>query len=250
MMRLSRTLFFILSLLLLIVVMNSSCQNFNKSKNMKNIEFIPKEFHEVELGYYKSEDNECTPLYPYSAYLNNEIKINIPKKIIIRRPVSEIVPIIPVCGTYMITFRRGLKYDHLSAKMFYIRKVGEERWYSGKMMSPNAGEFLLPPDHDEEERERDEKVKQAQQYSDDELDEGNGWGSAFNVDLMEYVDIQLEPGVYEVYLSFSGMSSNRMRVEIIFEGDAKRQSVQPDRAGDIPDEAPEIEEEEEELPRI
>ena len=163
---------------------------------MKNIEFIPKEFHKVELGYYKSERHKLTPYYPHSPsmYFKNKIEINIPQKIIIRRPLSEIMPIIPVCGVYIITFRRSAKYDHLSAKMFYIRKVGEERWYSGEMMDPREGEFLLPPDHDEWKKEREEEAKQAQQYSDDELDEGNGAGSAFNVDLMEYVDIQLEPG--------------------------------------------------------
>ena len=202
----------------------------------------------MKLDDNQSERHKLTPYYPDSPsrYFNNKIEINIPQKIIFRRPASEFTPIIPVCGAYVITRRRGAKYAHLSAKMLHIRKAGEETWHSGEIIPSEEGVIALPLNYEKWEKERLERIKQAQQYSDDELDEGNASGSAINVDLMEYVDIQLESGVYEIYLSFCGLESNRARVEIIFEHNTE-QSSQPE--ADILDEAPEVEEEED-LPRI
>ena len=215
---------------------------------MKNIEFIPEYFHQVKLGDNQSKENKLTPHYPdFELYLNNKIEINIPQKIILRRPASEFTPIIPVCGAYMITRRRGLKYGHLSAKMLHIRKAGEETWHSGEIIPLEEELTPLPLNNEKWEKERLERIKQAQQYSDDELDDDlYSSGSAINIDLMESVDIQLESGVYEIYLSFCGLESNRARVEIIFEHNAE-QSSQPE--ANILDEAPEVEEEED-LPRI
>jgi hypothetical protein len=34
---------------------------------------------------------------------------------------------------------------------------------------------------------------------------------------MDYVQMPFEPGVYEIYVSFSGLASNRVKVEIVFE---------------------------------
>ena len=196
---------------------------------MKNIEFIPEYFHQVKLDdNHQSVRHKLTPYYPDSPslYFKNKIEINIPQKIILRRPASEFTPIIPVCGAYVITLRRASKYAHLSAEMLHIRKAGEETWHSGEIIPLEEGVIALPLNYEKLEKERLERIKQAQQYSDDELDEGNASGSAINVDLMEYVDIQLESGVYEIYLSFCGLESNRARVEIIFEHNAE-QSSQP-----------------------
>ena len=120
-------------------------------------------------------------------------------------------------------------------------------WHSGEIIPLEEGVIALPLNYEKWEKERLERIKQAQQYSDDELDDDRySSGSAINVDLMKSVDIQLESGVYEIYLSFCGLESNRARVEIIFEHNAE-QSSQPE--ANILDEAPEVEEEED-LPRI
>ena len=40
---------------------------------MNTIEFIPKEFHEVKLGFYENNENICTPYFPNSASKINGI---------------------------------------------------------------------------------------------------------------------------------------------------------------------------------
>jgi hypothetical protein len=70
---------------------------------------------------------------------------------------------------------------------------------------------------------------------------------------MEYVDIPLESGTYEIYYSLLGLESNRAFVEIVFEGEPKRFEPHQEEA-DCSKQEPEIEEskieKEEELPWI
>jgi hypothetical protein len=192
--------------------------NNKKELDMRNIEFIPEEFHNVKLGFYETENNVFTP--PNADFLWNEIIIIAPEKIIIHSGSDTIRPIIPICGAYIIGQRRGLKYAHLSAKMLNIRKIGEEIWYSGAIIDPNLQyeHPALPPNFEEEQARRQQRIKEAQNYTDEEINEkvGQGSGSNININLMEYVDFPFEPGVYEIYLSFSGLESNRVKVEIIF----------------------------------
>jgi hypothetical protein len=197
-----------------------SCQTKKNITKMDTIEFIPQEFHSVELGLYKSGENICTPYYPdFSSKIPiNQLVINIPQKIICHSDSNTLV--IPLCGAYVITERRGLKYAHLSTPIIHVRKVGEETWYSGELVDPNLrNEYPdLPPNYYEEEAKRQQRIKEAQKYTDAELDEnvGQSHGSAININIVDFVNISFEEGAYEVYLSKSGLESNRVKVEIVY----------------------------------
>jgi hypothetical protein len=105
--------------------------------------------------------------------------------------------------------------------MLHIRKVGSDIWHSGEITPPPL--VFGTPDYDpyeEEERKRiAEEVKRAQNYTEEELNAPGqrASGRSMSLNLMEYIDFPFEEGIYEIYLSFSGLESNRVKVEIIFE---------------------------------
>jgi hypothetical protein len=204
--------------------MSVFCQTI-KNTNMKNIEFIPKEFNNVELGYYETSKNPCSPGYPrdITDVLWNEIVINAPRKIICTNSGDTLIPVIPICGAYIVTSRRESKYYEFSARIFHIKKINEANWFTGKIEDKNLQyEFpILPPTYKEDKRQMERERIEAQNLSDEELDEGQASGNFFNVNLMEYVEMPFEPGIYEIYLSFSGLESNRVKVEIVFEKSAR-----------------------------
>jgi hypothetical protein len=228
----NKTHFFLIGMTLLCSASSTiSSQTNNTESKMQIIEFIPKEFHDVKLGYYENTSNPCTPYHSLrlSESLLNKIAINIPEKIIYNLNLSDNIftPVIPVCGAYFITERRSAKYIQQLAKMLYIRKMGEEKWYSGKIVDRGEeviledgttvfwGPSVSPPLSEEGERKRSELLKTAPTYSDEELNEGEGSGDFININLLEYIDMPFEAGIYEIYLSFCGLESNHVEVEII-----------------------------------
>ena len=196
---------------------NSKNYNPITTENMKNIEFIPKEFHDVELDLYDHKEYPCTPGYPEVFFESNIILINIPKKIIYKS--CNVPPIIPLCAIFAISQKRALKYNHLSTEVIYIKRVDQKIIYSGEIVDPNLKyeHPIYPPNYYEEEEKREKLIKEAQTYSDEELDEGLIIGNAMNINLLEYVDIPLSSGKYEIYLSCCGLESNRAFVEIVIE---------------------------------
>jgi len=219
----------ILPLIAWVLAASVSCQTLKQDSVMPipTIRFIPETFNDLELGNFKGGHNPCSPMYPDEAtrYLTNEALINVPEKIILPSsvPLESIKPIIPVCAAAVYTARRGAKYAHLSEEIFYIRKTDSEHWFKGKVYYEAWDEGDIPgPLPDEEvmekkRKEREKEIAQAQQYSDDELNEGTGSGEYRNLNLMQYVDMPFEPGVYELYYSALGIESNRVQVEIVFE---------------------------------
>jgi hypothetical protein len=196
---------------------NSNYKTDKKYENMKNTEFIPKEFNNIKLGYYETSESISFLQYPEGIPMNTII-ISTPQKILCHINNKDFVPVIPVCAVYEISLERGLKYAHLSAQMLHIRKLDEETVYSGEIENKNIdyGHPIYPPDYEEEEKERQRMIEEAQKYSDEELDfPGLFEGNVINVNLMEYVDIPFEAGEYEIYLSFSGIESNHTIVEIV-----------------------------------
>ena len=191
------------------------------------IRFIPECFNELELGNFHNGRNPCSPMYPEEAiwHLMNEILINVPEKIILSTsvPIEHIRPVIPVCIARVATIRRGYKYANLSDEVFNIRKADSDEWYQGKVYYEEWDEGEIPgpsPTPEQlakEKKELQAKIAEAQQYSDDELNVGSGSGSYRNLNLMQYVDMPFEPGVYEIYYSVLGLESNRVKVEIVFE---------------------------------
>jgi hypothetical protein len=104
---------------------------------MKNISFIPKEFHEIELDLYNHKKYACTPGYPEDLFSSNIILINTPQKIIYKYSNEEITGIIPMCAIFAISQKRGLKYDHLSTKVIHIRKMNQDTIYLGEIVDTN-----------------------------------------------------------------------------------------------------------------
>lgn len=197
-----------------------SCQTTKTTKNMKAIEFIPQKFHDVKLGYYETSKNECSPGYPLNAsdFLWSEIAINVPDRIICNVLDSTFAPIIPICGAYIISQKRGLKYAHLSDKVLHIKI--DNTWHSSVIVDPDLQyeHPALPPNYEEEEIKRQQRIKEVQKYSDEEIDKkgGQGFGGFFNVNLLDYIKFPLESGVYEIFMSTCGLESNRVKVEIVF----------------------------------
>ena len=61
-----------------------------------------------------------------------------------------------------------------------------------------------------------EKQKEAQKYSDDELDVFPRKVYSINVDLAKHSKIGFEEGEYEIYLSRYGLKTNSVIVKITF----------------------------------
>jgi hypothetical protein len=197
--------------------LETSCQTIKTTTEMSTIEFFPREFQHVVLGHYESGENIFTPNYPdYHLKMRNQIAINMPQKVICS---DSNFLVIPLCGAHVITGRRGLKYAHLSTPVIHVRKIGEETEYLGDMIDTNL-EFEypdFPPNYAEEEEKRQQEIAEAQNYSDNELDEGKeAYGSAINVNIVDYLNMSFQQGIYEIYLSMYGLESNRVRVEINF----------------------------------
>jgi hypothetical protein len=183
---------------------------------MENITFIPEKFNAVELGFYKNSMNSCTPGYPDDRMCVNTIIINIPQKVVVNVKADSLSPIIPICAVYSISAKRSLKYNALSAETLHIRKNDDEVVvYTGEIKEPYIPHKIIPTWNRDENRE--ERVLEAQKYSDEELDEGQASGGYMNLNIMEYVDMPFAPGRYEVWLSFYGLESNHCFTEIIAE---------------------------------
>ncbi len=211
-----------ISVMLITLSINSSCQTLNTQTNMDTIKFIPKEFHGINLGLNEGNTNKCTPGYPNSDFMEmSQIKINIPSKIILSKKLVEdpAAYVIPLCGMYMISNYRAYRNED-KISLVHIRKKGEIEWISGVIGGDTEEEYPdeLPPELEEGlEKERQERIKEAKAIPDENLDTGQGGGGPFNINIMDFVTMPLLPGLYEVYVSMYGLESNRVIVEIVFE---------------------------------
>jgi len=212
------------SAILILWLVLIQCGSSRAQSNMQAIQFIPKAFHDVKLGFDENTIHALTPHYPETDdVIINEIVINSPKKIIVDIKKDNYELIIPLCGYVDITRRRGLKfadYDEVlgeyaacNAIFIHIKKTDEEEWFSGKVIDDDENVFLDDDERDAEERQ--ERIKEAQKYTLEELDSGSA--GPFNINALKYVNIPLISGFYEVYVSLSGLESNHMQVEIVFE---------------------------------
>lgn len=210
--------------LLLIAVIFLSCSSLTRAnkthseeepKIMETIKFIPKEFNEVELGYYQTSVTPCTPGYPDSQLRVNTMLINVPQKVIYNLAADSLAPVIPLSGLHSVSSRRSLKYHDLSAKVIHINKVDEDSVFTGEIKEPYVPHKITPTWNRGGDRE--EQILEAQKYSDQELDESQAIGSYINLNIMEYVDMPFLPGKYEVWMTYYGLESNHCIVEIIAE---------------------------------
>ena len=101
--------------------------------------------------------------------------------------------------------------------MVNIRKIDSDKWCSGVLTEQQKDELVeIPPHLEGEELAVQEESKKAQKYSDNELDTGEQMNGAMAFDLHEYIDVILEEGEYEIYVSTFGLESNRVTVKITF----------------------------------
>ena len=204
-----KKLTFIVTLLMLIS-QNSFGQK--KKTNMQTIQFIPKAFHDVKLGFDENTIHALTPYYPETDdVMKNEIAINIPQKIIFTSKAGEFIPIIPLCGYFDISHRRSMKFadydeelgeyaDHFKM-MIHIKKSSEEEWFSGEIIEDYEDEIpYIPEWAEKEEEERQQKIKEAQKYTLEELDDGESAALAFNINVLKYVKIHLTSDFHNVYI--------------------------------------------------
>ncbi|MRT92833.1 hypothetical protein [Ancylomarina sp. 16SWW S1-10-2] len=201
----------ILLFLVFIIQSTYSCAQ----TNMQAIQFIPKEFSDVESKFDTNERHSLTPFYPHFVSEFNDLAINVPQKIIIRAMDSSSKLIIPLCGFCSVSIKRAMKYAEQEAYLIHIKKVEAEDWFCGEIWKP-----ARPYNMEEEpvnEEERQIEIEKAQSYTDDELDEGGGAAEAFNVDVLKFVQFVPEPGIYEIYVSTVGLESNHMQIEIAIE---------------------------------
>jgi hypothetical protein len=205
-----------------------ACVGSKAQTNMQAIQFIPKEFHDVKLGYYEHTLHALIPYYPETDdVMWNEIAINAPRKIIFKLKNDDFTPILPLCGYFVITKGRFLKfadYDEELGKyapyntmVIHMKKVSEEDWFSGKIVDDYDGDFVEDPDAEKDEEKRLKEIMEAQTRTLEDLEDGSAGADAININVLKYVHIPLTSGVYEVYLSLSGLESNHMQVEIVIE---------------------------------
>lgn len=185
-----------------------------KDKDMTNIQYIPASFEAVKLGNAETLENSCSPLYGQEITINS-LYIHTPEKIILAKEDS-VKCIIPLCIRYCISLRRALKYSDTSQLNITVRRLQDDKVYSGEVWeSGYKGELLFSDDYDKEASiEKQAAIAEAQKYSDKELDEGqfsDGW---MNINLLEYIAMPFSPDKYEVAASFYGLKSNRSLVEI------------------------------------
>jgi len=192
---------------------------------MKGITFVPEMFNSFDVNQYDiSTENACTERLETAE--TDTIQLYAPKEIIFDASAPGFAPAIPVCGNYMLSHGWHLKYHYLPEDMLYIRRVGEDKWHSGKIdrelrLYKKFGVHQHPaprPNQEAEEKLLERLRKEAQNVTDELLKylSGGASGRNFTENLLDYVDIPLSSGVYEIYMSCYNIKSNKVKVKITF----------------------------------
>ena len=189
------------------------------NKTMKTIEFIPKNFKKIDFEKMEKEMCPCSPNFPHEINEVNILKINVPEKIFFHSlDEKKVIPVLPVCMAYSISILRGLKYHNFSEKTFHIKLEDGDFEYSGDFFNIRAAHKTpyKPIDTSEYEQQR---INDAQKLSDAALDEGVYSRGYLNVNALDYVQMPIKSGKYEVWVSYYGLESNRAEVEIVFKNE-------------------------------
>jgi hypothetical protein len=181
---------------------------------MKPIAFVPQEFNDIKLGYFQDGATPCSPDRPLGKL--SFIAINSPGKVIFDPQADSLLSVVPICAVYSVASRRLLKYYKLSAKLLTVKDLKTNILYTGEVKEPYRGQSISMGIR---RSDLEERLWAAQNYHDNEIDlavAGNTVTEGYmNLNMMEYVDFPFVPGRYEVWMSFSGLESNRVTVEII-----------------------------------
>lgn len=192
---------------------------------MKGIMFKPDMFDSLDFSQYSVPDeNECTKQINFENIEPNNITIAAPEEIIFDSSVPGFEPAIPVCARITVytkwadkyhDFDKGMSYEG----MFYIRREGESDWHSGQIDQVyrlyNKFGVSKTPDQrwvDDSKRAVEQRFEEVQNLTDDDLNTGAYSGHTITENLLDYVNIPLSSGVYEIYMSRYNLESNKVKI--------------------------------------
>ena len=102
--------------------------------------------------------------------------------------------------------------------VLHMKHSSDNNWQVGEIKEQYSNEYPEEPAWEADlEKERLNEIKKAQDFDDSELNMGSGSANAFNINAMSYINFPLEAGKYDIYITMSGLESNHVQVEIVFE---------------------------------
>jgi hypothetical protein len=177
------------SLIIVVTLLFMSCQS-HIMKNKTIMEYKPQTFTSVPIN--SMEQNICSPSNPGPEWRG--ILINAPEEI--GFALGETRIILPICGYYHLDMESLLESQPLK---FNVSKKGEDHFFSG---------FLLDKDPSPQEPEPFSTEVRKEDLKDLSL------GSYFNPNLIDYVNVPLITGEYQVFVEYGGIKSNTVIVKV------------------------------------
>lgn len=153
--------------------------------------FVPDFYQDIPVGTY--EKVQCSPAAPSPSW--SGVVISAPKSITLEKGET---PVLPVCGYYDVPTLSAMDGPPLSV---HLQRVDADFEVSGLIVEPAANEPDEPP------------PASAPRHTREAL-KGVFTGGYFNIDALRYLKIIITPGAYELYVSYAGATSNRVRFEI------------------------------------
>ena len=154
------------------------------------MKFNPQKFNNISINTY--EQSQCSPAEPGPEWKG--IIINAPEEMTFTERQESIL--LPICGYYRLDMKSLSKSEGLKLNIF---KKGSDKMVSG---------FIL---------EKDPNPQAPEPFSTEVAEEETkdlALGGYFNSNLLDYVDIELETGEYEVYVEDGGMKSNTVIIKV------------------------------------
>jgi len=155
------------------------------------MDFIPDFYKDIPLGTY--DQTPGSPEIPSSTW--EGIIISGPERVI---PKSGELPILPICGYYLVPVLKAMDGPPLTV---HVGRIDSDLSISGEIVEEGGNEPLVPPPPDAPRPSR-------------ELFEGVSTGGYFNVDAQKYLQIRLSPGTYQITVSYADATSNPIRIDI------------------------------------
>jgi hypothetical protein len=155
------------------------------------VDFIPETFKDVPLGTY--DQTSCSPQAPSSEW--SGVIIDTAQRVF---PPKGAAPVVPVCGYYLVPVLDAMDGPPLT---LHVTRVDTMKILTAEIVEEGENEPEEPPPPDAPVSSR-ESLK------------GVYTGGYFNIDAQRYLPHSLEPGRYEVVVSYAGHVSNRVAVEI------------------------------------
>ena len=154
------------------------------------MEFKPQTFSSIPIN--RMEQNDCSPANPGPEWRG--ILINAPVEM--GFALGETRIILPICGYYHLDMESLLESQLLK---FYVFRIGEDHIFSGFLLDKDPSPQAPEPFSTEVKKE---DLK------------GVSLGSYFNPNLLDYVNVPLITGKYQIFVEYGGMKSNTVTVKV------------------------------------